>query len=88
MLAVEAQKLNVISNVFQGSADSDMDFLKSLHPFLRNMNPGKNLRTRHEIQAVVLRAVEEEYFFYSVLLCLPVLHNVVLKKSICLFCFF
>lgn len=56
LLKLETQKINALleSNKPQVQDDEDMMFLKSLHPYLKNMDNLQKLRVRNEIQTVLI----------------------------------
>lgn len=56
LLKLETQKINALleSNKPQVQDDEDMMFLKSLHPYFKNMDNLQKLRVRNEIQTVLI----------------------------------
>ncbi|XP_075429340.1 uncharacterized protein LOC142467478 [Ascaphus truei] len=48
-----------VSNAFKDNADEELDFFKSLIPYIKNLNPIKKLMVRQDIQTVVLKALHE-----------------------------
>lgn len=57
LLKLENQKINMLfeSNKPQLQDDEDMMFLKSLHPYFKDMNNLKKLQVRNEIQTVLIK---------------------------------
>lgn len=57
LLKLETQKINALleSNKPQVQDDEDMMFLKSLHPYLKNMDNLQKLQVRNEIQTVLIK---------------------------------
>lgn len=56
LLKLETQKINALleSNKPQMQDDEDMMFLKSLHPYFKNMDNLQKLRVRNEMQTVLI----------------------------------
>lgn len=54
ILKLEAQKLNAFLESNKTHDDEDMMFLKSLHPYFKNMNTLQKLKVRNQIQSVFI----------------------------------
>ncbi|MEE6524990.1 hypothetical protein FKM82_024753 [Ascaphus truei] len=60
MLSIESRKIQILENMLIYTFDPNMLFLKSIAPFMKDLSPARNMRLRLEMQACVMRAMEEE----------------------------
>ncbi|MEE6507696.1 hypothetical protein FKM82_029359 [Ascaphus truei] len=64
-ISLQEKHLERLTNVFkdnvrEDNADEDLEFFKSLLPYMKRLELVKKMKLRHEIQAAVLKAVQEK----------------------------
>ncbi|XP_075444883.1 uncharacterized protein LOC142488352 isoform X2 [Ascaphus truei] len=59
LICLEDKKLEIITNAFRDNADEDLHFFKSLLPYIKKLDPIKKLMVRLDIQAAVLKAMQD-----------------------------